>query len=181
MTIDWSAIGRFEGNRLDGYVPDAANSNSGVTIATGVDLGQQTWQSMRALPDRVLAIMLRPYLGLRQKSALDMLAANPLRITQRQADSLNSFVRRGAADELRLAYGASDAACAFDALPDAVQTVIASVHFQYGNLAAKCPHFWATAVAGDWAAMRRELLNFGDHYPTRRGEEAAMLTPLIEV
>ena len=37
--IDWDFILEQEGFRLKGYVPDAKNSKSGVTIASGFDLG----------------------------------------------------------------------------------------------------------------------------------------------
>ncbi len=42
MAIDWDFISSLEGDqRLAGYVPAADVSESGVTIATGVDLGQR--------------------------------------------------------------------------------------------------------------------------------------------
>jgi Bacterial toxin homologue of phage lysozyme, C-term len=41
MAVDWKFIGTLEGaGILKGYVPVSQTSNSGVTIATGVDLGQ---------------------------------------------------------------------------------------------------------------------------------------------
>ena len=39
--IDFTFIEKLEGYRLEGYVPDAENSQSGVTIASGFDLGQR--------------------------------------------------------------------------------------------------------------------------------------------
>ena len=51
--IDWHFIGELEGQSvLTGYVPDPEISASGVTIATGVDLGQLTPAELRnmALP-----------------------------------------------------------------------------------------------------------------------------------
>ena len=43
MRVNWKFIGEQEGAGVcTGYVPVAATSNSGVTIATGADLGQQS-------------------------------------------------------------------------------------------------------------------------------------------
>ena len=37
--VDVVEIASYEGNKLEGYVPDAKGSKSGVTIASGLDLG----------------------------------------------------------------------------------------------------------------------------------------------
>ena len=63
----------------------------------------------------------------------------------------------------------------FDRIPDQVQTVIASVAFQYGDLSGRCPHFWSTAIRQNWSAMINELEHFGDSYGPRRLREAAYL------
>ena len=66
MAIDWDFISSLEGGQhLAGYVPAADVSESGVTIATGIDLGQRTEGSIDALaiPDQ-LKTKLKPYAGL---------------------------------------------------------------------------------------------------------------------
>jgi type VI secretion system secreted protein VgrG len=45
--IDFSFIGQLEGNKTEGYVPDPENSNSGVTIASGFDIGQHQLMSWK--------------------------------------------------------------------------------------------------------------------------------------
>jgi hypothetical protein len=40
--IDYSFIEKLEGNTCIGYVPDPENSQSGVTIACGFDIGQRS-------------------------------------------------------------------------------------------------------------------------------------------
>ena len=50
MAIDWRFISDLEGGqRLAGYVPDPTGSNSGVTAATGVDLGQMSSDDISTL------------------------------------------------------------------------------------------------------------------------------------
>jgi hypothetical protein len=175
--IDWQFIGTLEGQSvLTGYVPDPTISHSGVTIATGVDLGQLTQQALRMMClDAELFTKLMPYAGLREQNAVNALAEAPLTITQEQSDALDAADRAPIINALRSYYTrASD--CAFASLPPAVQTVLASVAFQYGpHLAYRTPHFWAFATEQYWQGMIDELKDFGDDYPSRRKREAAYL------
>ena len=177
--IDWDFIGQLEGHVLVGYVPNPETSNSGVTIASGVDLGQMQASQLASLsPD--LQALLAPYLGLKKQAAVAALAATPLTVTAAQADALDALARGGALTFIQQLYDRATAAGTFNALPEQAQTVIASVSFQYGNLAVRCPRFWGTCVAENWAAAVHELQNFGDAYLTRRNKEAAYLAPLIQ-
>lgn len=178
--IDWIFIGTLEGQSvLTGYVPDAGGSDSGVTIATGVDLGQLTVEELAAfnLPTP-LWVRLLPYVGLRGAAAVNFLGLNPLTITREQSDLLDAADRQPVIGALRAYWSRAVRAGAplFDALPDAPQTVVASVAFQYGpDLRRRCPRFWRDVTACDWRATIAELDNFGDAYPTRRKREAAYL------
>ena len=67
----------------------------------------------------------------------------------------------------------------FAQLPAPMQTVIASVAFQYGDLASRTPKFWAQVVARDWSSALANLRNFGDSYGTRRRKEADLLSSQI--
>ncbi len=89
--IDFGFIGKLEGKgKLDGYVPDAEGSKSGVTIATGIDIGQMNAQSLAAFPiTEVLRDKLRPYLGKIKQDAVQALAQQPLRITEEEAEELD--------------------------------------------------------------------------------------------
>ena len=64
---------------------------------------------------------------------------------------------------------------AFYDLPGEAQTVIASVSFQYGNLAIKAPNFWHQVVEMNWSGAEANLRHFGDDFATRRNAEADML------
>jgi GH24 family phage-related lysozyme (muramidase) len=77
-------------------------------------------------------------------------------------------------------YDASPSTKSFSQLPPEAQTVIASVSFQYGDLATRTPTFWGHVTNERWQKAVDELRNFGDRYPTRRGKEADLLQGAID-
>ena len=93
--IDWAFIGSLEGQSvLDGYVPDPNGSQSGVTVATGVDLGQMDKEALRALELPIaLARKLAPYVGLKGATATMALASMPLSLTPDEAATLDGAAR----------------------------------------------------------------------------------------
>lgn len=177
--IDWTFIEGREGYATRGYVPDVAGSESGVTIAHGVDLGQIGRTTLAMLPADVRALV-DPYVGLKRETAEARLAASPLTLTDAQCASLDSAVRTVFERNLALHFDNDRASscAAWESIPDACQTVIASVAYQYGSVWAPTvtPKFWRLATSGDWLGMRDELKDFGDRYPSRREAEAAYLT-----
>jgi hypothetical protein len=177
--IDFNFIARLEGGPATrGYVPDAANSRSGVTIATGFDLGQRHLADLQTLGlEAGLVQRLSPYLGLIGQQAAAKLAQQPLTVSPAEAEAIDEAFKLPFIGRLATAYakaGGGD----FAALPGAAQTVIASLAFQYGDLAARTPNFWKQVVSHDWAAARGNLQNFGDRYQTRRRQEATLLGTL---
>ena len=184
MAIDWNFIGGLEGGQsLTGYVPDPTGSMSGVTIATGVDLGQRSVDDINALniPD-ALKVKLVPYAGLKGQDAANYLAQKPLTITQDEASALDQAVQTPLVNQLRSNYDAATSSGSFDGLPDQAQTVITSVATQYGPaLSQATPTFWAKVTAKDWPGAVQELRNFGDSYPTRRNKEADLLQTIYQI
>ena len=181
MAIDWKFIGTLEGaGILEGYVPVSETSQSGVTIATGVDLGQATPAEIDGWAiDEPLKAKLKPYCQLRKQAAVDFLAAHPLTVTRGECDQIDAVVEADYAAKVAATYNAH-AHMAFADLPGRAQTVIVSVAFQYGtNLGTACPNFWRAAVVQDWAGVVRELENFGDAYRPRRLKEANYLRPIL--
>lgn len=182
MTIDWNFISRCEGGcHTTGYVPAAATSKSGVTIATGVDIGQRSvgdvgrWPIPEALKARLVL-----YCGLTGAAAKDALARRPLTVSAEEARLLDEVVAEPLLRTLIGNYNAATAEGSFEALPGGIQTALASVAFQYGPyLAKRTPKFWAAATAADWPRSVAELENFGDAYPTRRRSEAALIRKAI--
>lgn len=175
-SIDMAFIARLEGGPATrGYVPDPEHSRSGVTIGTGFDLGQQ--KNLTMLP-RDLAARLAPYLGLIGAKAVACLQAQPLTVSADDARRIDEaykapFIARLASDYTKAA------GTEFASLPPPMQTVIASVAFQYGNLASRTPKFWAQVVKADWKAAESNLRNFGDRYATRRCKEADLLASAL--
>lgn len=169
--IDFDFIATLEGGcRVTGYVPAAGVSQSGVTIATGFDLGCRDDRDLVALGfSESLIGKLKPYLGLRTYEAQNFLVRKPLVITQPEAHFINSCVKSNAIAQLIDNYPD------FEALSNECQTVIVSVAFQYGNLEKRCPKFWKFCIAKDWENVIVELNNFCDRYPTRRKKESQLL------
>jgi hypothetical protein len=187
--IIWKFIEEREGaSVLDGYVPREKSGEplekSGVTIASGVDLGQMGRLDVQTLGlPQTLVDKLVPYTLLRRHAAVEALEARPLRLTKDEADALDMAVRKRVAHGLALRYDAAVSgrrAPLFEELPAEAQTVLASVTFQYGSrLDLRCPLFWRTCVAQDWKAVVAELRRFNDRYPTRRNAEADLLERVL--
>jgi hypothetical protein len=173
--IDFAFIGELEGRRLQGYVPEGGHS--GVTIATGCDLGWLTEHALARMPD-LCSVRFAPYHGRIGADAREYLAAHPLAISSADANRVDQVTFDDDITAIAQAFRCA-AHTSFISLPDRAQTVIASVGFQYGNLARKCPHFWARAVARDYTGMVATLRDFGDAYPTRRHKEADYLAVLF--
>lgn len=177
--IDYSFLSELEGgSKTSGYVPAAEISKSGVTVATGFDIGQRSESDLKNLGlSSDLIALLKPYLGKKGKAAQDALKATPLSITVEQASAIDKSVKKSHVDLLILKYNAAaeNKKKSID-LPVEAQTVIASVSFQYGtSLDARAPNFWKAAKAQDWKACIKILNNYGDAYPTRRKKEATLL------
>jgi len=183
LAVDFDFIHRLEGRRvLKGYVPEPEISNSGVTIASGVDLGQRNERSLQrlAISDDLRA-KLRPYLGMKKQEAAAFLEQDPLEITDEEAEELDLAVKRPMMGSLISKFDAASPV-PFEQLEPQKQTVIASVAFQYGTgLDTRTPNFWKQVTTGDWRGALANLRNFGDDYRTRRNTEGQLLAEVIEV
>ena len=169
QNIDWDFIGELEGKRkLRGYVPDAKNSDSGVTIATGFDLGARKLSDLAGLPQDIIDVI-TPYLGIKGAEAAEK--AKGLKIDDSQAKIIDEFSHKESYDRLSSKWEAATGT-SFSELPEHEATVIASVAFQYGDLASRTPNFWKQVTGGDWDGAVNNLRNFGDRYETRRKKEA---------
>jgi hypothetical protein len=181
--IDWAFLAKLEEPRLRAYVPVDKQGEpierSGVTVATGVDLGQMSGPEIMAMGlGDDLKDALASYAGMRGGAALSCLRFRPLVLTEAEALELDAVIQGRHEQALRDAFNAVAGMAGlpfWDDLPLAARTVLFSVSWQYGNLAHKCPRFWRAACTQDWAAVEHELRNFGDCYPTRRHAEADYL------
>ncbi len=179
---DFRFIESLEGARvLKGYVPDSSASGSGVTAATGVDLGQLSAEDLKSLSIKdVTRTKLTPYLGLKGSKAVDFIKKKPLVLSAVEAGDLDRAIQVRHLERIRQVYNrtrdAKDSK-SFDELEQEAQTVILSVSYQYGpNLERRAPNLWNHVKKNEWAKVESELRNFGDRYPTRRRKEADLLT-----
>lgn len=180
--IDYSVIARHEGPREDPYPPPS--DNSGVTVATGVDLSQHTAQELRdwgVSEDTI--IRLSPFLksadgktpGLKGVAAKDKLGdfnrTNPTSsdglpryyIPMADAQSMDTGALRSITGYIQRYYDAANPTVPFAQLPDAVRTAIMDAAYQNGpNLAASAPRFWQAITAGDWMGAADEMHNWTD-------------------
>ena len=176
--VDFDFIKELEGYTLEGVIPDAENSNSGVTVASGFDLGQRNLNDLKGLPKN-LKDKLTKYLGYKGTEAENQLRRFPLNITEEEASILNKKAKEETIINLYNSwYDATGQS--FNDLDQGQQTAVASVAFQYGDLPSRTPNFWFKATEGRWDFVYDELMNFKDRYSTRRQKEAAYLQNYIE-
>ena len=132
------------------------NSASGVTIGTGVDLGQQdaTAYEKRLLDAGVpeaLVIKLTPYMGLKRSEACRYLRAHPLVVTKDEADQIDKEMKSYHAKLAKAKYNSVAKKIAneptFDQLSTEEQTVLMSRQYQDGGLSSKASKDLMTAMA----------------------------------
>jgi hypothetical protein len=169
--IDFNFILEQEGFETQGYVPEATQSNSGVTIASGFDLGARNENDLKGLPQDIIDT-LKPYLGVKGTEAENI--AGALSITKDQANTINEFAKKQAVRNLRNKWEKATGT-SFNKLPKEKATVLASVAFQYGDLESETPNFWNQTTNNQWMEAYNNLLNFGDIYKSRRKREAEYL------
>ena len=173
--IDFDFILEQEGFETKGYVPEATKSKSGVTIASGFDLGARNENDLKGLPQDIVET-LKPYLGLKGTEAENI--AGNLRVTEDQAKIINEFAKKEAVKNLRAKWEKATGT-SFDKLPKEKATVLASVAFQYGDLESQTPNFWNQTTNNQWSEAYYNLLDFRDVYKSRREREAEYLFPAL--
>jgi len=179
--IDFDFIKKLEGFETIGYVPDPEGSKSGVTIASGFDLGQRKLSDLKKLPEHIRD-KLKPYLGLKGKEAEKI--ASKLEITEAEGNIINEFAKNEAITKLRTKWEKTTGT-SFNDLSREQATVLTSVAFQHGDLETKTPNFWKQTTSGNWVDAYKNLLDWdgtgeASRYQTRRENEAAYLLPEID-
>jgi type VI secretion system secreted protein VgrG len=171
--IDFDFIKEKEGFELNGYVPDPEGSKSGVTIASGFDLGSKDVNDLKGL-GKPLIDKLTKYLGKKKEEAITQLNNFPLTISEEEATLLNKKAKEESLYNLSKQWK-NKTGQDFNSLSPEKQTVVSSVSFQYGNLETETPDFWNQVTSNDWNGAYNNLMNFEDNYPTRRESEAQLL------
>jgi len=181
-SIDFWQIIHWEGGVVcHGYVPDLGHSQSGVTIGGGVDLGCRSLKGVSSLGlSPKIVDKIAPYLGKKQYKANQLLTDIPLLLTKDEAMELTLLVKNEMITRLIAEYH-TESGFHFETIHPAIQTIVASLYYQYGRLKHRCPVFWGQAITLDIVGMYRNLCNFGDRYKTRRSAEANYLNSKLVI
>lgn len=153
---------------------------SGVTIATGCDLGQTTMAVLQGygLPQAVCSKLLR-YIGLKEDAAIRALHDAPLNVTPEDAAAIDRAVHSGYLHRYVVpCYNKSDPRQPFENIPEAAQTVIMSLVYQLGCAGVKRrgPKTWQALLDGNWEDAGKKLCTqWGESYPQRRKIEGQYL------
>ena len=167
-TVDIEYISKEEGdNVLDGYtLPPEQFSKSGVTVATGVDLGARNLNDLKGLDSKIIE-KLKPYLGLKGKNAKKQLDLIPLKLSEKESNTLNKFIQKKILTKLKTKWN-NDSKIKFNKLSTEQATVLASVAFQYGSSFKRTDgtqmNFYKLALNNDWQGVYDELMDFKDKF-----------------
>jgi hypothetical protein len=198
--VDFAYLSRWEGGQyLRGYVPldivDVVQGGSGMTIATGFDIGQKdlvafdTLLASSGVGEPALAAM-RPYVGLRfkglKRSAVEAIVSTtgPVPVLTKAAADIVDAAVHGEHLAAAIRNWTADRKAgvpAFGGLPVPWQTVIFSRHFHQGAgmpKTAVAKPFWAAATAGNWTVAVTALRAYAvtpAWYIKRVGAEATHL------
>ena len=153
---------------------------SGVTIATGVDLGQRRADELLSwgLSDGVVN-SLSPYIGCKQDAAIAALYRIPLVVSQETGDGIDTAVHAGYLRSYVVPIYDDGSARPFGELPRQAQAAIMSLCYQRGPGWPRkhAPNTWAAFLRGDWtdAARRLRTHSYWEGYQARRALEGALL------
>ena len=187
--IDWDWIGEREGvGKEIGYVPVNKTTGkiigkSGVTIATGVDLGDKDRNFFNDMDvSEEIITKLEPFFNLKGADAL--LQAENLKLSSHEVKELDTAIKKKYGNDVINAYE-KDSGKNFEDLTSAQQTVITSVAFQHGDLETSAPNFWNQVLNDKWDAAIANLRDWdGTGKPSqtqdRRDLEADLLEGLFE-
>ena len=174
--INWEFIASLEGKGVnEGYVP---SENSGVTVATGFDLGTKTSEYLENMGISSETIdLLSSFMGVTGAEAKEI--APNLVLNDEQVKEIDTASHNWYANQVKKTYESKDFKVPFDELSEAQATAITSVGFQHGTAFTRKDgsemNFIKQARDADWEALEANLRNFGDDFNTRRNKEADLL------
>lgn len=186
MAIDWTFLQEVEGKENTAYVPmqdGKAIQNSGVTIGTGVDLGQQSKARFEKLGvSQEIIAKLDPFFGKTQDKALKALdSAGDVTLSDEEVFAVDQALKKETLRETKSWYNKNNTIGQDWAdLSDRQQTVVLSVRYNHGPKGA--PNFYKQVASGQWSDAIDNLRKF---YPSvdnelhgRRLKEAQYLAGL---
>jgi len=186
LEVDFDFIGKSEGKGImEGYVPTNNGEvldSSGVTIGTGVDLGQKNIEYFEGFEHEDILNKIKPYFGMKGQEALTYEEETPLNLLSQEVGYLDEFTKNKEMSLIEKSFKDLTGK-EFANMPPELQTIISDLQFQYGTDYNKTPKFRdiIKSIAKDpenkslYSDLENELRNFGDKYQTRRGREADLI------
>lgn len=192
--VNFGDVSEFEGGQWrKPYIPCSKGivaGRSGVTVATGFDVGQINKKQLDSLElDAATKSKLEPFLDKNYKKQSceianqDLAKMSPATFTQAEVDAIDYAVKKdhlsSAKDKWDTAAGAKGTK--FSDLTSNQQTVIFSRTFQQGKgmpESSVAQDFYKSAQQGNWVDAEQNLRNYPvveDWYKTRVGKEADLL------
>lgn len=188
---------KWETRKLDGYVPCSKRNfcggvytskrygdvvgASGVTIGTGVDLGQNSVSELRErhIPEPLIT-RFRPYLGKSKMAAIYALESAPLSLSDAECDILDEAIHRFFISYSESCFNKASE-LKFADIPKEAQAVVVSLRYQMGSPNRKLgyPHTWELLCAGNWKGAAFELKHNFKRYSERRRDEGKLLEGII--
>ena len=191
--VDFSELEKSEKFTSNGYVPSCtaksvANHNpvcagkkvgdaigkSGMTIGTGVDLGQMNEADLKKLKlPQALHDTLKPYLGKRGADAHDL---PKLSLKASEAKLISNKVKDKIIGGIMDKYE-HDSGKKFNSLSKDTQTAIVDYFYQFGPGAMKKgahADFWKHITTDEWGKAT-EFLESQDNYQDRRTRESQLI------
>ena len=157
---------------------------SGVTIGTGVDLGQTNKDTLRGMGvSNAVVYKLMPYLGQRKAAAVAVLYRLPLTLSQAVADELDAAMLNHHITKIADYYDrAVGLPGCFATLPWQAQAVIFSCCFQKGcgGVRRDWPKLWGYLTRQDWSKATHELKYGFTQYKARRRIEGELLGEIAQ-
>lgn len=170
--------GNFYGRAYQDPSMYVAFGVSGVTIGTGVDLGQTDAATLRGYraPENLI-VTFAPYIGLKASRAILKLSQLPLKIPSKDAILLDAAVHSGYLARYVIPAYEKASGKSWDTLPDRAAAVIFSCCFQKGcgGVRRDWPTLWRHFCNQDWAAAEHELITGFKQYTSRRQTEGRWL------
>jgi hypothetical protein len=197
LQVDFDFISKLEGGRqTEAYVPYPEGSQSGVTFGTGVDLGGKTSDYFKGFDNPSIVEKMEPYFGMTGQEAFNFEKLNPLSFSQEEAMLVDNFVKGKELNSISRNFERTFGTDMAELSPE-VQTVIASIGYQYGanfmdnpyteEFDPKTPKFVNRLMdlvknpdnIENYTNLEEELRKFGDDYGPRRDKEADLLNKFI--
>ena len=182
-----SFLAQREGVKLIGYIPlekdGTAMDKSGVTIGTGFDIGQQKLSDLKGL-DKKIQEIIKPYLGIKGQSAIDLLEKNKdskPTLTAPQELILNTWLENKTYKAIQKKWNSSNSKVKFEKLPEGKATALYSASLNFGLKGLASFNLWTQATSGKWeeAAKNLETWSGNKQLLPRRKLEAGLIRETI--